>query len=428
MPVRNDYSGDPYQTDTPEATAKVWNGTSWETITSSDPRWTGASLIVNGRGYEPATEEHFVSLAPYGITPIRLPDGQLAIRREQAQQIADVSNRPSGLVGRFLDAGGGVYGLAGLLGASALGGFGAGGELAGLGEPIGANAYFAGAPASSAALPASYWNMLAGAAPETATDVTAGTLGTGAGEFSLGGAGAGAGLGGQSYGLGLQAPSVAGGAGFNLGTGASEFGLGGGATGLGLGGNAVASTGGTIAGPAMGTALSRILAGNAAPGDWLSVLGTAGATGLGMFSANRQANTLQDLLDRTRADRAPFLSKANEWLANPEAYLTGPGASAMKGTLSGLSARFGNPIGSPTALAISNEAGLRDWRNAVTGMANLGLGGEDVRAQLGITGTGVREGALTTLAGGVSEILNPKPSLADLLRQIYGRGTVGSLT
>ena len=174
-----------------------------------------------------------------------------------------------------------------------------------------------------------------------------------------------------------------------------------------------------------GTALSRIINGGATTADWLSVLGTGGATALGMFSSNQQAKTLADLAEKTRLERAPFLGKANEWLLNPEAYGAGPGRAAMESTLAGLSAQYGNPIGSGTALSIATDAGLRDWRNAVTGMANLGLGGQDLRAHLETGAAGKTGDIWSNLAGGVSRLINAPKSLADLLREYNLNLTVG---
>ena len=295
-------------------------------------------------------------------------------------------------------------GAAGLYGAEA-GAVGGEAGAAGLGEGVGANAYFAGAPAAAPA----------------------------AGEFSLATGSAGAGLGGGSAGLGLTTPAP-----FTtplvetgLGGGAAggSYGLAGGTTGLGILGNAPSTVGaGAGAGGAgsvvAGTALSRIIDGTATNSDWISVLGTAGATGLGMYSAGQQANSLERLAEQARVERAPFLSKANEWLANPQAYAEGPGQAAMKGTLAGLSAKFGNPIGSGAALQYATDAGLRDWRDAVTGMGNLGLAGQDLRANLGV-GAAARTGDIyTTLGGGVSRIANPPRSLADLLRDYRSSGLI----
>src|SRR3990167_9790950 len=173
-----------------------------------------------------------------------------------------------------------------------------------------------------------------------------------------------------------------------------------------------------------GTALSRIMDGKSTTADWVNVLENAGVTGLGMYSANQQANTLADLAEKSRADLAPFLGRANEWLTNPSAYTEGPGQAAMKGTLAGLSPTFGNPIGSGAALQFATDAGLRDWRDAVTGMANLGLSGEDTRARLGIGAAGAQADMWSNLGGGVSELVNPRRSLADLLREYRSAGLV----
>jgi len=183
-----------------------------------------------------------------------------------------------------------------------------------------------------------------------------------------------------------------------------------------------AGPGGTATGAA--TALSRILDGTATTADWISALGTVGATGLGMYSSNQNANALRDIANQSRQDRAPFLGKANEWLANPEAYGAGPGRAAVNTTLGALGARFGNPIGSGTALQLATDAGLRDWRSAVTGFGNLGLSGEDTRATLLSGAAGKDADVYSNLAGGVSDLLNPKrtSTLADLYRQYQMSG------
>ena len=175
---------------------------------------------------------------------------------------------------------------------------------------------------------------------------------------------------------------------------------------------------------AAGTALSRIIDGTATTADWVSVLGTAGATGLGIYSSNQKANTLEKLAAESRADRAPYLQASQGWLANPSSYMQGPGQAAMKGTLAGLSATFGNPIGSGAALQLGNEAALRNWQNAVTGFGNLGLAGEDTRAQLNVGAAQSDADRWSTLAGGVSDILNPRKSTADYLREYKIMGLI----
>ena len=185
-------------------------------------------------------------------------------------------------------------------------------------------------------------------------------------------------------------------------------------TGLGYGGTGTTGT----------ASLSRLLGLNQNQSDWASVLGTLGATGLGAYSANQQSNALENIAAQSRADRAPFLGAATNYLNNPSAYIEGPGQAAMKGTLAGLSAKFGNPIGSGAALQFATDAALGDWRNAVTGFANIGLSGEDSRNQL-LAGAAGRQGDIySTIAGGASDLINPRRSLADLAREYRSLGLI----
>ena len=192
------------------------------------------------------------------------------------------------------------------------------------------------------------------------------------------------------------------------------------------GGGAIPGTVAASGAAGTGTALSRIIDGTASNADWLSVLGTAGATGLGMFAANQQGNSLERLAAQTRAERAPFLNQATGWLQNPDSYWQGPGQASLDANLRRLSASHGNPISSPTALGIASQAGLQDWRNAWSTAGNLGLGGQDIRANLG-AGAAQADANLLSIGGrGLSEILNPprkELSLADFALMIGGQRT-----
>jgi hypothetical protein len=138
---------------------------------------------------------------------------------------------------------------------------------------------------------------------------------------------------------------------------------------------------------------------------------------LGFFGAKQQADTINRLAEQNRADRAPFLAKANEWMTNPEAYAAGPGQSSLKSVLHGLSVH-GNPLGSPTSLAIASDAANRGWQNAVTSFANLGLSGQDTRANLGMKAADADAGALNAIGYGASEIFKPeRKSLTDLIKE-----------
>jgi len=267
-----------------------------------------------------------------------------------------------------------------------------------------------------------------------------GAAGAGAAELGTGelaGLAAGAGLGetgGAAGSLGFMTPAgaavdpalaaagFAGSVGAPLATGAAALpewattaGVAGGAAAapsvLGTGGGA-----GGARGAAAGSALSRIIDGTATTADWVSVLGTAGATGLGMFSANQLSNSLTDLANRNRAERAPFLQAGTNYL-DPNAWIQGPGQEFTKGTLQGLSAQFGNPIGSPTAMGIATDASMRNWLSGVNTLGSLGLGGQGIQANLGAQAAGAQGDIYSTLAGGISDIIQPRRSLSDLFRE-----------
>ena len=58
-----------------------------------------------------------------------------------------------------------------------------------------------------------------------------------------------------------------------------------------------------------------------------------------------------------------------------------------------------------------------DWRDAITGFGNMGLSGADTRANLGVGAAGAQANMWGNLAGGVSDLINPRKSLADLMRE-----------
>ena len=187
------------------------------------------------------------------------------------------------------------------------------------------------------------------------------------------------------------------------------------------GGGVGTTAGGTTAAVAGGTALSRLLSGNgsASAADVASILGTLGATGLGVYGAGQQADAYRDIANQGRADRAPYLTKSLEYLNNPEAYISGPGQSSMDATLRALSARGGNPIDQPTSLAIATQAGMRDWRDAYTGLANIGLSGEDSRNQVLSNAVRAEGGQYDALGYGLGELTRPRrPSLGDYLASL----------
>jgi hypothetical protein len=273
----------------------------------------------------------------------------------------------------------------------------------------------------------------AGFAGAAAAGVGAAGSATGAGVGAADAAGALGGAAGTAGGglTAAEAAGLTGAAGTAAGTTGGMIGTeaalsaGGGATGTvgaaggvaaggGLGG---ATTGGTAL--AGGSALSRVLGGAGSNTDWASLLGTLGATGLGVYGSGQQADAYRDIANQSRADRAPYLARSLEYLNNPQAYINGPGQASMDATLRSLSASGGNPIDQPTSLAIATQAGLRDWQNAVTGFGNLGLAGEDTRANLMAQGANADANQFNALGYGLGELTRPRrQSLGDYLASL----------
>lgn len=168
--------------------------------------------------------------------------------------------------------------------------------------------------------------------------------------------------------------------------------------------------------------LGRIINGSGTASDWTSLLGTLGATGLGVLGANKQSDALTQIANQSRADRAPFLNQSLGWLNNPESYYSGaPAQAAMKGVLHGLSVN-GNPANNPTAMASATEAGLRNWQNAVTGFGNIGLSGQDSRNQLLSNAATADRGVTASLASGLGTLTQPQDDLASMIRRLKAAG------
>ena len=144
-------------------------------------------------------------------------------------------------------------------------------------------------------------------------------------------------------------------------------------------------------------------------------------TGLGVYGANEASNAYGDLAGQLRADRLPYLTQSQEWLANPQAYFEGPGQAALQGNLRALSIH-GNPAGNPWALETANEAALRQWQNAVLGFGGLGTGGENAQVNLGTGAINAQGDIYDSIGYGIGQVTQPRTSLASLLG--YGRNTV----
>jgi hypothetical protein len=146
-------------------------------------------------------------------------------------------------------------------------------------------------------------------------------------------------------------------------------------------------------------------------------LGSGLAALLGALGSYNQSQTIKDLADRARSDRLPYLNASLGYLNDPASYAAGPGKAAMDATLRGLSVN-GNPIGEGTSLALANDSALRNWQSAVTGFGNMGLGGQDLQANLGLKASDADANILNAIGAGARDILAPKQDLASLLNQL----------
>ena len=166
------------------------------------------------------------------------------------------------------------------------------------------------------------------------------------------------------------------------------------------------------------SALSRIINGTATTDDWVRVLGTAGATGLSMFNSNQQANSLTDIANQQIALREPFRAKAVGYLNNANTfYGSTEGGAAMEAILQRLSP--GGGVSDPYKQALGTGALYDRYQGALQGLGNLGLSGQTGIVGPQMAAANASGGMLTNLAGGLSDILNPKPqqmSLADMLK------------
>ena len=234
-----------------------------------------------------------------------------------------------------------------------------------------------------------------------------------------------AGLAAAAGGSALLGPSSGTGAG-SLG-GAGEFagleGMGGTFDAANLAGLEAGDLGsGLVAGAGSGPSVGGL-------GGILSNLGTAANLGLiggslmGVLGSNQKKNEQENIAGGIAADRKPYLQASQGWLADPNSYFEGPGKSSMDSVLRQLSATHGNPIGSPTAMGIATEAGLKDWRNAVTGLGSLGLGGQGLTAQYQSAAADSAGDRYQAIGSGLANITKPVQSLSDILKSMGFTGS-----
>ena len=165
-------------------------------------------------------------------------------------------------------------------------------------------------------------------------------------------------------------------------------------------------------------------------------LGTAGATGLGVYAANRQTDLLENLSKEYSGYGAPYRQKLTDLYANPSGFLSSPEVQVpvQQGTdaaARALSAKVGNPVFSGTALQeLQNYSAnqlfgkLGQEKDRLAGFG--GLSNYSAAAPGAATNAINSSGnALTTLAGGISDIISPRQSLTDLMKLFQGNNLFG---
>lgn len=271
---------------------------------------------------------------------------------------------------------------------------------------------------------------LTGGEAAGATGATGGGLGSGLTSGTTAG-----GIGGGATGTGLTAGTTAGG----IGAGATGTGIAGatGAAGTSLApgffasealpaaaattaASTLAPTGGTSGGPAIpGSALEGILRGLPAA--------------FGAIGSKQQADAYKDLADKYMAIGAPSRARYEGSFAPGFTMENDPGYKdaldqSAKATLHGLSVT-GNPAGSPNAWSSSLSdlyqktayPALKDYRTT-----NAGAGGMTTltAAAPAAANSGINADAniYNAVGAGAADIFNPKPSLAEIFKQLRTAG------
>lgn len=145
----------------------------------------------------------------------------------------------------------------------------------------------------------------------------------------------------------------------------------------------------------------------------------------GYAGAEQYGDNLSGIYNDMVARRQPFLDQSLAWLNNPGQYFETAGKAAVDATLRGLSVG-GNPFDDPFKLTLATEAGMRDWRNAWSTAANLGLSGEDSRASVATGAAGANLNALNVLGGTAGSIINPPRTVDQIMADIIKAGRGGA--
>ena len=167
-------------------------------------------------------------------------------------------------------------------------------------------------------------------------------------------------------------------------------------------------------------ALARIIAGTATTADWLSVGGTAGATGLGLIGANAQSDAMTKLASQFAEYGAPYRAQLASISQDPNQFYNSPtGQGALNAVLQKLSVG-GNPAGDPYKQALATSS-LYDKYSQERGLLGT-LGGLSAynAAAPGMAGTaaGTQSKIYDVLGYGLNQATQPKNDMLSLLKSM----------
>lgn len=168
----------------------------------------------------------------------------------------------------------------------------------------------------------------------------------------------------------------------------------------------------------------------------MQLIGKLGGTGLGVAGAKDRQSALESIAAQSAGMGAPYRAQLAGLYADPGSFLSSPEVQipVQQGTDAAARALSvqGNPFGSPRAMQeIQNYSAnqlfgrLGQEKDRLAGFGGLtaynqAAPGQAVGAALS------RGGIYDALGSGVQDVFNPQPSLADMLKQIYGQNKGGT--
>jgi hypothetical protein len=170
----------------------------------------------------------------------------------------------------------------------------------------------------------------------------------------------------------------------------------------------------------------------------LDILGKLLGTGLGVYGANKQAESAEGLFNKFFQMGAPYRTSLQQLNENPESFYSSPmvqgalqqGSDALSRSLS---AKVGNPILNPTALQEMQNyttRGLLDaYGNRWNQLSSAGQLGVSQSAPLGLQANAAQGNVYNALGAGLGSVFNnQRDYTGELLDILRGRNGVGGFS